>query len=214
MQRAHSAASLSLASSSLFPMNLIGNTAPVRIGNVFQGIRKYCPEDYICIVDAVKSSAVTSGNIAFIVELLKNISSDWQTSGIHASVTWEKMKVLKKKNQSHWTQTQLFVNLQLLTVSDGLFWVKCSRTITTAADTSVQHSSWILDIWYRAMSIDRVYPSRSRYSTFIFRRELYIIAVVRNCVLKVKCVTLGWVFWFQFFETKFNVAQATFKLPV
>ncbi|XP_034376991.1 adhesion G protein-coupled receptor F4 [Arvicanthis niloticus] len=91
-QRAHPAASLSLASSSLFPMNLIGNTAPVRIGNVFQGIRKYCPEDYVCIVDAVKSSAVTSGNIAFIVELLKNISSDWQTSGIHASVTWEKMK--------------------------------------------------------------------------------------------------------------------------
>ncbi|XP_021005781.1 adhesion G protein-coupled receptor F4 [Mus caroli] len=91
-QRIHPAASLSLASSSVFPMSLIGNAAPVHIGNVFQGIQKYCPEDYVCIVDAVKSSAVTSGNIAFIVELLKNISSNLQTSGIHDNVNWKKMK--------------------------------------------------------------------------------------------------------------------------
>lgn len=96
MQRIHPAASLSLASSSVFPMSLIGNAAPVHIGNVFQGIQKYCPEDYVCIVDAVKSSAVTSGNIAFIVELLKNISSNLQTSGIHDNVNWKKMKVLEK----------------------------------------------------------------------------------------------------------------------
>lgn len=91
-QRTHPATGLSLASSSVFPMNLIGNTAPVHIGNVSEGIRKYCPEDYFCIVDVVKSSAVTSGNIAFVVELLKNISSDLQTYGMHASVTWKKMK--------------------------------------------------------------------------------------------------------------------------
>lgn len=47
-----------------------------------------CPLDYACIVDAVKSSEATSGNIAFIVELLKNISKD-----LSDNVTREKMKV-------------------------------------------------------------------------------------------------------------------------
>lgn len=95
-QGANPAVSLSMASSSLFPMNLVDSKAQHRIGDVFQGIHKYCPEDYVCIVDPVKSSKVTSGNIAFIVELLKNISAGLQTlEGTHGSVTHEKMKVLK-----------------------------------------------------------------------------------------------------------------------
>lgn len=95
-QGANPAVSLSMASSSLFPMNLVDSKAQHRIGDVFQGIHKYCPEDYVCIVDPVKSSKVTSGNIAFIVELLKNISTGLQTlEGTHGSVTHEKMKVLK-----------------------------------------------------------------------------------------------------------------------
>ncbi|XP_051008896.1 adhesion G protein-coupled receptor F4 [Acomys russatus] len=88
-QHTHPATGLSMASSSVFPMNLMGNTAPVRVGNLSQGIRHHCPEDYICIVDAINTSEVTSGNIAFIVDLLKNIS---QTYEIHANVTWKKMK--------------------------------------------------------------------------------------------------------------------------
>lgn len=95
-QGANPAASLSMASSSLFPMNLVDSKAQHHIGDVFQGIHKYCPEDYVCIVDPVKSSKVTSGNIAFIVELLKNISVGLQTlEGTHGNVTHEKMKVLK-----------------------------------------------------------------------------------------------------------------------
>ncbi|XP_051060302.1 adhesion G protein-coupled receptor F4 [Phodopus roborovskii] len=105
----NAAASLSIAASSVFPMNLIDNK--VHIGNVFQGIHKYCPEDYVCIVDAVKSSDVTSGNIAFIVELLKNISAGLQTyNGPHGNVTHEKMKnygkmanhILSKTAISNW----------------------------------------------------------------------------------------------------------------
>lgn len=78
-------------------MNLVDSKAQHHIGDVFQGIHKYCPEDYVCVVDPVKSSKVTSGNIAFVVELLKNISTGLQTlDGQHGNVTHEKMKVLKK----------------------------------------------------------------------------------------------------------------------
>ncbi|KAL6034216.1 hypothetical protein STEG23_033955, partial [Scotinomys teguina] len=107
------ALSLSLASSSVFPMNLVSSTmVPVNTGNVLQRIHKSCPKDYVCIVDAVKSSDVTSGNIAFIVELLKNISSGLETyNGIHGDVTREKMKnygkmanhILNKTAISNWT---------------------------------------------------------------------------------------------------------------
>ncbi|XP_057555919.1 adhesion G protein-coupled receptor F4 isoform X2 [Hippopotamus amphibius kiboko] len=64
---------------------------PEPVESVAQGIQKNCPLDYACIIDAVKSSETTSGNIAFIVELLKNIS-------IHLSdnVTGEKMKSYSK----------------------------------------------------------------------------------------------------------------------
>lgn len=56
--------------------------------SVAQGIRKNCPWDYACIIDALKSAEATSGNIAFIVQLLKNISTD-----LSDNVTREKMKV-------------------------------------------------------------------------------------------------------------------------
>lgn len=56
--------------------------------SVAQGIRRNCPVDYACILDVVKSSEATSGNIAFIVELLRNISTD-----LSDNVTREKMKV-------------------------------------------------------------------------------------------------------------------------
>ncbi|XP_072687696.1 adhesion G protein-coupled receptor F4 isoform X2 [Canis lupus baileyi] len=55
--------------------------------SVTQGIRRNCPVDYACILDVVKSSEATSGNIAFIVELLRNISTD-----LSDNVTREKMK--------------------------------------------------------------------------------------------------------------------------
>ncbi|XP_077758773.1 adhesion G protein-coupled receptor F4 isoform X2 [Canis aureus] len=55
--------------------------------SVAQGIRRNCPVDYACILDVVKSSEATSGNIAFIVELLRNISTD-----LSDNVTREKMK--------------------------------------------------------------------------------------------------------------------------
>ncbi|XP_006882185.1 PREDICTED: probable G-protein coupled receptor 115 [Elephantulus edwardii] len=61
--------------------------APEPIRDVAQGIRKNCPLDYACIIDVVKSSEATSGNIAFIVELLKNISLY-----LADNVTQEKMK--------------------------------------------------------------------------------------------------------------------------
>ncbi|XP_038197092.1 adhesion G protein-coupled receptor F4 [Arvicola amphibius] len=110
-QGANPAVSLSVASSSLFPMNLVDSKARHHIGDVFQGIHKYCPEDYVCLVDPVKSSKVTSGNIAFVVELLKNISAGLQTlDGTHGNVTHEKMKnygkmanhILNKTALSNW----------------------------------------------------------------------------------------------------------------
>uniref|UniRef100_A0A8C6R6R0 Adhesion G protein-coupled receptor F4 n=1 Tax=Nannospalax galili TaxID=1026970 RepID=A0A8C6R6R0_NANGA len=74
--------------------------------DVVQGIHRHCPLDYVCIVDAVKSSETTSGNIAFIVELLKNISAS-----LSNEVTREKMKsygevanhVLDTAAISNWT---------------------------------------------------------------------------------------------------------------
>ncbi|XP_048203497.1 adhesion G protein-coupled receptor F4 [Perognathus longimembris pacificus] len=80
------ASRLSLASSSI-PLHLLDFRAPQPIENVTQGIQKNCPLDYSCIVDAVTSSETTSGNIAFIVELLKNISAD-----LSDDVTPEKME--------------------------------------------------------------------------------------------------------------------------
>uniref|UniRef100_A0A8C5LGJ6 Adhesion G protein-coupled receptor F4 n=1 Tax=Jaculus jaculus TaxID=51337 RepID=A0A8C5LGJ6_JACJA len=80
------ASSLSLAASS-FPLIMPNFPAPDPIADVAQGIRLHCPLDYACILDAVKSSEVTSGNIAFIVQLLKNISAE-----LSDAVTQEKMK--------------------------------------------------------------------------------------------------------------------------
>ncbi|XP_027627877.1 adhesion G protein-coupled receptor F4 [Tupaia chinensis] len=82
----NSVSRLSVAASSI-PLAIFDDETPERIDNVAQGIRKNCPLDYACIIDAVKSSEVTSGNIAFIVELLKNISTD-----LSDNVTREKMK--------------------------------------------------------------------------------------------------------------------------
>ncbi|XP_038607729.1 adhesion G protein-coupled receptor F4-like [Tachyglossus aculeatus] len=50
-----------------------------RIESAMQGISERCPADYACIVGGVQASEATSGNIAFIVELLRNIST--QSSG-------------------------------------------------------------------------------------------------------------------------------------
>ncbi|KAM6185135.1 adhesion G protein-coupled receptor F4 [Rhynchocyon petersi] len=69
------------------PLPSLNLRVPELINNVAQGIRKNCPLDYACIIDAVKSSEATSGNIAFIVELLKNISID-----LSDNVDQEKMK--------------------------------------------------------------------------------------------------------------------------
>ena len=70
------------------PVHILDFGAPDPIKSVAQGIQKKCPFDYTCIIDAVKSAEATSGNIAFIVELLKNISAD-----LSDNVTQEKMKV-------------------------------------------------------------------------------------------------------------------------
>ncbi|XP_008591303.1 PREDICTED: probable G-protein coupled receptor 115 [Galeopterus variegatus] len=80
------ASRLSIAAPSI-PLHILDFRAPEPIESVAQGIRKNCPLDYACIIDVVKSSEVTSGNIAFIVELLKNISRD-----LSDNVTQEKMK--------------------------------------------------------------------------------------------------------------------------
>ncbi|XP_003789298.2 adhesion G protein-coupled receptor F4 [Otolemur garnettii] len=82
----NSEARLSVAAASI-PLRVLDFRAPERIESVAQGIRQHCPVDYACIVDVVKASEATSGNIAFIVELLKNISID-----LSDNVTREKMK--------------------------------------------------------------------------------------------------------------------------
>lgn len=83
----NTAARLSLAASSI-PVHILDFRAPEPVESVAQGIRRHCPIDYACILDVVKSSEATSGNIAFIVELLRNISTD-----LSDNVTQEKMKV-------------------------------------------------------------------------------------------------------------------------
>ncbi|VCW70369.1 unnamed protein product [Gulo gulo] len=81
-----SASRLSLAASSV-PVHVLDFRAPEPVESVAQGILRNCPIDYACILDVVKSSEATSGNIAFIVELLRNISTD-----LSDNVTQEKMK--------------------------------------------------------------------------------------------------------------------------
>ncbi|XP_036104824.1 adhesion G protein-coupled receptor F4 [Molossus molossus] len=82
----NSATRLSVAAPSI-PLHVLDLRAPEPIESVAQGIRKNCPWDYACIIEVVKSSEATSGNIAFIVQLLKNISTD-----LPHNVTQEKMK--------------------------------------------------------------------------------------------------------------------------
>ncbi|XP_006926532.1 adhesion G protein-coupled receptor F4 [Pteropus alecto] len=82
----NTATRLSIAAPSI-PLHILDFRAPESVESVAQGIRKNCPLDYACIIDVVKSSEATSGNIAFIVELLKNISTD-----LSDNVTQEKMK--------------------------------------------------------------------------------------------------------------------------
>ncbi|CAK6446907.1 unnamed protein product [Pipistrellus nathusii] len=78
---------LSIAAPSI-PLHILDFRAPPEpLQSVVQGILRNCPQDYACIIDAVKTSEATSGNIAFIVELLKNISTD-----LSDNVTQEKMK--------------------------------------------------------------------------------------------------------------------------
>uniref|UniRef100_A0A8C3WL39 Adhesion G protein-coupled receptor F4 n=1 Tax=Catagonus wagneri TaxID=51154 RepID=A0A8C3WL39_9CETA len=89
-QDSNSATRLSVAAPSI-PLHILDFQAPEPIKTVAQGIQKKCPLDYTCIVDAVKSSEATSGNIAFIVELLKNISMS-----LSDNVTREKMKSFSK----------------------------------------------------------------------------------------------------------------------
>uniref|UniRef100_A0A4X1V2E3 Adhesion G protein-coupled receptor F4 n=1 Tax=Sus scrofa TaxID=9823 RepID=A0A4X1V2E3_PIG len=89
-QDSNSATRLSVAAPSI-PVHILDFGAPDPIKSVAQGIQKKCPFDYTCIIDAVKSAEATSGNIAFIVELLKNISAD-----LSDNVTQEKMKSYSK----------------------------------------------------------------------------------------------------------------------
>ncbi|XP_004696429.1 adhesion G protein-coupled receptor F4 [Echinops telfairi] len=101
--KGESRVSIAAASMSLPSFNL---RAPEPINDVVQGIYKNCPLDYACIIDPVKSSEVTSGNIEFIVELLKNIST-----GLPDNVTRERMKsysevashILDSAAISNWT---------------------------------------------------------------------------------------------------------------
>ncbi|XP_004624449.2 adhesion G protein-coupled receptor F4 [Octodon degus] len=84
------ASRLSLASASI-PLQILDLQAPEPMESVTQGIRRHCPVDFACIINPVKSSEVTSGNIAFVVELLRNISTQ-----LSEKVTQEKMKSYSK----------------------------------------------------------------------------------------------------------------------
>uniref|UniRef100_A0A673TWP4 Adhesion G protein-coupled receptor F4 n=1 Tax=Suricata suricatta TaxID=37032 RepID=A0A673TWP4_SURSU len=77
---------LSVAAASI-PLHVLDFRAPEPMNSVAQGIRRNCPIDFACIIDVVKSSETTSGNIAFIVELLRNISTD-----LSDNINREKMK--------------------------------------------------------------------------------------------------------------------------
>ncbi|XP_037700379.1 adhesion G protein-coupled receptor F4 [Choloepus didactylus] len=102
---ANGSSRLSIAAPSI-PLHILDFRAPEPINSVAQGIRKNCPFDYACIIGIVKSSEATSGNIAFIVELLKNITAD-----LSDNVTREKMKsysevanhILNTAAISNWT---------------------------------------------------------------------------------------------------------------
>ncbi|XP_054578443.1 adhesion G protein-coupled receptor F4 [Eptesicus fuscus] len=85
-QDLNSASRLSIAAPSI-PLRILDFRAPEPLQSAAQGILRNCPRDYACIIDVVKSSEATSGNIAFIVELLKNISTE-----LSDNVTQEKMK--------------------------------------------------------------------------------------------------------------------------
>ncbi|XP_005389935.2 PREDICTED: adhesion G protein-coupled receptor F4 [Chinchilla lanigera] len=99
------ASRLSLASASI-PLHILDLQAPEPIESVTQGILKNCPLDFACIINPVKSSEATSGNIAFVVELLRNISTE-----LSDKVTREKMKsystvanhILHPAALSNWT---------------------------------------------------------------------------------------------------------------
>ncbi|XP_054424771.1 adhesion G protein-coupled receptor F4 [Pteronotus mesoamericanus] len=101
----NSVSRLSIAAPSI-PLRILDFQAPEPIESVVQGIRKNCLQDYACIINVVKSSEATSGNIAFIVQLLKNISTD-----LSDNVTQEKMKsysivanhILDSAAISNWT---------------------------------------------------------------------------------------------------------------
>lgn len=80
---------LSVAGPSFIP-RVLDLKAPETTKDVVEGLQKYCPLDYNCITN-VKSSEATSGNIAFIVKLLKNISTS-----LSDNVTREKMKSYSK----------------------------------------------------------------------------------------------------------------------
>ncbi|XP_043819630.1 adhesion G protein-coupled receptor F4 isoform X1 [Dromiciops gliroides] len=97
--------SLSIGSR-FFPTALLNPYNQEIIESVAQGIQKKCPDDYACIINGVRSSEATSGNIAFIVELLKNISMQ-----LSANITRRKMQsfstivnhVLDRAVISNWT---------------------------------------------------------------------------------------------------------------
>uniref|UniRef100_H0VHM7 Adhesion G protein-coupled receptor F4 n=1 Tax=Cavia porcellus TaxID=10141 RepID=H0VHM7_CAVPO len=101
----NAASRLSLASVSI-PLHILDLPAPKPVESVTQGIRKNCPLDFACIINPVKSSEATSGNIAFVVELLRNISTQ-----LSDEVTREKMKsystvanhILSPAALSNWT---------------------------------------------------------------------------------------------------------------
>ncbi|XP_007517910.2 adhesion G protein-coupled receptor F4 [Erinaceus europaeus] len=82
---------VSAAAAASIPLHILDLRAPETSVNVVEGLRKNCPHDYSCIVNVVQSSEVTSGNIAFIVQLLRNISE-----GLSDNVTQEKMKSYSK----------------------------------------------------------------------------------------------------------------------
>ncbi|XP_068921888.1 adhesion G protein-coupled receptor F4 isoform X1 [Petaurus breviceps papuanus] len=78
----------SLAGGSRFSSTVLINPSNQElIESATQGIRKKCPHDYACVINGVRSSEPTSGNIAFIVDLLKNISMQ-----LSADVNWRKMQ--------------------------------------------------------------------------------------------------------------------------
>lgn len=122
-QDSNAASRLSLASVSI-PLHILDLPAPKPVESVTQGIRKNCPLDFACIINPVKSSEATSGNIAFVVELLRNISTQ-----LSDEVTREKMKVLTLISFA--TNNSVLKYCTFL-ISNVLFKVKITTTIGTA----------------------------------------------------------------------------------